>query len=108
MMKTTTLPISSPFDLMKERGFKESNINKFKTFLSERTEKEPLSLKQQTMSEVMFDDILNKKVLLYSQDLIWEYENSIRLTMTKDNVGFWAGITALDGGNLSCTPNTDA
>ena len=48
------------------------------------------SLNTTSNSEIMYDDILNKKVLLHNKDKDYVFDNGSKLTIRIDNIGPWA------------------
>jgi len=61
------------------------------------------SLNTTSNSEIMYDDILNKKVLLHNKDKDYVFDNGSKLTIRIDNIGPWACFskTMSDGTSTS-------
>jgi len=91
-MKITKTKLSSPVDpvkVLQERNFKQENIDHVQQSLQNL---KVVDCYSEFMSELIYDDILNKDVMVIIKDIVVEYDNGASITIRQDNVGKWCAL----------------
>jgi len=100
-MKTfkKALKLPNPIEVLQNRGFKSEDIKHIQEAVSTCI---VLETYEENGSDVFYDDIEDRKVLLYIRDLVWKYEDGSQILIRKDNVGNWCQLLVPGQKSYSC------